>query len=148
MGRLHAGRVSPSFAGDPEAYLLQGETLARGHGYTNPLIDIENRSATSGDEPLPAAAVVVLPARLPGVRRGRSSWGRVAHADPRRRRGVAPVEYVQAVLGAVSILLAFALARRLFDERVALVAAAIVALYPNLITTTATRFNSRPSSSR
>ncbi len=37
----HAG-VEPRFAGDPQAYLLQGETLARGHGYTNPLIDIEN----------------------------------------------------------------------------------------------------------
>ena len=48
------------------------------------------------------------------------------------------IEYVQALLGVVTIFLVFLLARRVFDERVGLFAAAIVALYPNLIATTAT----------
>jgi 4-amino-4-deoxy-L-arabinose transferase-like glycosyltransferase len=41
-------------------------------------------------------------------------------------------------LGTLTILLVFLLARRVFDARVALLAAAIVAVYPNLIAMTAT----------
>jgi 4-amino-4-deoxy-L-arabinose transferase-like glycosyltransferase len=51
---------------------------------------------------------------------------------------VRAIEYVQAVIGALTILLVFMLARRVFDVRTGLIAAALVAFYPNLITITAT----------
>ena len=51
---------------------------------------------------------------------------------------VLSIEYVQAVIGTLTILLVFLLARRVFDVRTGLIAAAIVAFYPNLITITAT----------
>ena len=48
--------VQPRFASDPSAYLLQGETLARGEGYVNPLVDIANVTRRAHHEPLEAAS--------------------------------------------------------------------------------------------
>ncbi|MDQ1468199.1 MAG: hypothetical protein QOH10_2614, partial [Actinomycetota bacterium] len=132
----HAG-VAPRFAGDPQAYLLQGETLARGKGYTNPLIDIENAIRERNHErPLPRQPSSFYPPGYP-VFIAAVAWT-VWHTPISDGDIVRAVGYVQAFLGVVTIVLAFALARRVFGSRVALVAAAIVALYPNLITTTAT----------
>jgi 4-amino-4-deoxy-L-arabinose transferase-like glycosyltransferase len=132
----HAG-TAPRFVGDPQAYLLQGETIARGHGFTNPLIDIENARRRQEHEPLLARQPSSFyPPGYP-VFIAAVVWT-VWHTPIPDGDLVRAVEYVQALLGVLSILLAFALARRLFNERVALVAATIMALYPNLITTTAT----------
>src|SRR3954452_19403400 len=37
----HAG-VKPHFVSDPSAYLLQGKMIARGDGYTNPIVETAN----------------------------------------------------------------------------------------------------------
>jgi 4-amino-4-deoxy-L-arabinose transferase-like glycosyltransferase len=141
-GALRVGWVvragaSPHFLGDPEAYLLQGEMIATGHGYTNPLIPIDNRiRAERHEPPLPEQPAAFYPPGYP-VFVGGVVWV-VWHTPIPDTAVVASVEMVQALLGILSILLVYLLARRAFGDGAGLTAAAITALYPNLITTTAT----------
>ena len=132
----HAG-VPPHFNSDPEAYLLQGETIARGEGYTNPLIHIENElRARKHEAAIPTEPAAFYPPGYPVFVAG-VTWV-VWHTPIPDDAIVRTVDYVQAALGILSILLVFLLARRAFGARAGLIAAAIVAVYPNLITTTAT----------
>ena len=132
----HAG-APPPFATDPEAYLLQGETIARGHGYTNPLVDIENAArAREHLGPLPRQPASFYPPGYPAFVAA-VLWV-VWHTPIPDGDPVRAVGYVQALLGVLTILGVYALARRAFDPRVGVVAATIVAFYPNLVTTTAT----------
>jgi 4-amino-4-deoxy-L-arabinose transferase-like glycosyltransferase len=132
----HAG-VEPQFNGDPGAYLRLGINFTDGNGYTNPLVDFLNLDRAQRHEPL----IAPQPASFypPGypVFVGSVIWV-VYHTPISDDAAVPAVEYVQALLGVLTILMAFALARRVFDARVGLAAAAMVALFPNLITTTAT----------
>ena len=132
----HAG-IPPRFTSDPEAYLLQGEAIAKGEGYTNPLIDIANAQRRRDHQPEVARQPTSFyppgyPALVAAV-----AWT-VWHTPIPDGDLVRAIEYVQAVIGALTILLVFLLARRVFDVRTGLIAAAIVAFYPNLITITAT----------
>jgi 4-amino-4-deoxy-L-arabinose transferase-like glycosyltransferase len=132
----HAG-IAPQFTSDPEAYLLQGEAIAKGEGYTNPLIDIANAQRRRDHQPEYARQPTSFyppgyPAFIAVV-----AWT-VWHTPIPDGDLVRAIEYVQAVIGAFSILLAFLLARRVFDVTTGVIAAAIVAFYPNLVTMTAT----------
>jgi asparagine N-glycosylation enzyme membrane subunit Stt3 len=128
---------APRFASDPEAYLLQGETIARGEGYANPLVDIENAIRRQRHEvPLAAEPASFYPPGFP-MFVAAVTWT-VWHTPIPDSDLVRTIEYLQALLGTLTILFVFLLARRVFDAQVALLAAAIVALYPNLIATTAT----------
>ncbi len=132
----HAG-TPPRFTSDPEAYLLQGQTIAKGNGYTNPLIDIANRQRRHDHQPLLAEQPTSFyppgyPAFIAVV-----AWT-VWHTPIPDGGLVRAIEYVQAIIGALTILLVFMLTRRVFDIRTALIAATIVAFYPNLVTITAT----------
>jgi 4-amino-4-deoxy-L-arabinose transferase-like glycosyltransferase len=137
VGWVAYAGVPPRFASDPSAYLLQGETIARGHGYVNPLVDIGNATRRANHEPLEASS----PASFypPGYSYfvGGVIWV-VWHTPIPDTDLVRAVAYVQAILGTITVLLAFEIARKVFDSRVAIVTAAIVALYPNFVTTTAT----------
>jgi 4-amino-4-deoxy-L-arabinose transferase-like glycosyltransferase len=137
VGWVAYAGVQPHFVGDPEAYLLQGETFARGEGYVNPLVDIANVTHRAKHEPLESASPASFyPPGYPAFV-GAIVW--VVWHTPIPDDGlVRAVGYLQALLGAISVLFAFEIARKAFDSRVALIAAAIVALYPNLIMTTAT----------
>ncbi len=129
--------VQPRFASDPGAYLLQGETLARGEGYVNPLVDIANAAHRAQHEPIEAASPASFyPPGYPAFV-GAVVWA-VWHTPMPDHAVVRTVGVLQAVMGALSVLLVYAIARSAFDTRVALLAAAVVALYPNLISTTAT----------
>jgi len=130
--------VQPRFASDPSAYLLHGETLARGDGYTNPLVDIANVARRARGEPTePSAPASFYPPGYP-VFVGGVVWV-VWHSPIPDHSVVRTVGALQAVLGTLSVLLAYAIARAAFrGARVALLAAAVVAFYPNLISTTAT----------
>ena len=129
--------VQPRFASDPSAYLLQGETLARGEGYVNPLVDIANAERRAHHEPLqPASPASFYPPGYPAFV-GSVVWV-VWHTPIPDHAVVRTVGVIQAVLGTISVLLAYAIARAAFGSRVALLAAALVAFYPNLIATTAT----------
>ena len=132
----HAG-VAPRFSTDPAAYLLQGETIARGKGFTNPLVDIQNEVRKQRHErPLPRQPSSFYPPGYP-VFVAAVVWA-VWHTPIPDTAEVRTVGYVQVLVGVLTILLAFAIGRRVFDARVGIVAAAMVALYPNLVTTTAT----------
>ena len=127
----------PRFTSDPGAYLLQGETIARGDGYTNPLSLIANAArAQRGEKPRPVEPTAFYPPGYPSFVAA-VTWT-VWHTPIPDRQLVHTLEFAQALLGTLTILFVFLLARRLFDARVALLAAAIVAVYPNLIATTAT----------
>ncbi len=129
--------VQPRFASDPAAYLLQGEVLARGEGYVNPLVDIANAQHRARGEPLEAASPASFYPPGYSVFVAGVVW-LVWHTPIPDHAVVRTVGVLQAVLGTISVLLAYLIARRAFDTRAALLAAALVALYPNLITTTAT----------
>jgi len=129
--------VQPRFASDPGSYLLHGEAIARGEGYVNPLVDIANVTRRARHEPLePASPASFYPPGYPYMV-GAVVWV-VWHTPIPDHAVVRTVGVLQAVLGALSVLLAYAVARTAFATRAALLAAAVVALYPNLISTTAT----------
>jgi 4-amino-4-deoxy-L-arabinose transferase-like glycosyltransferase len=137
VGWVAYAGVPPHFATDPSAYLLQGETLARGHGYVNPLVDIANVTRRANNQPLePASPASFYPPGYSVFVAG-VIWV-VWHTPIPDTDLVRAVGYVQALLGTITVLLAFEIARRVFNSRVGLVTAAIVAVYPNLVTTTAT----------
>ncbi len=136
MWVAHAG-VPPTFGGDPSAYLLDGTAIANGEGYTNPLIDIANVDRERRHLPkLARQPNAFYPPGYP-LFIGAVVWT-VWHTPIPDGDLVRAIEYVQAALGALSILLVFLLGRRVLGAKAGLVAAALVALYPNLITTTAT----------
>jgi 4-amino-4-deoxy-L-arabinose transferase-like glycosyltransferase len=137
VGWVAYAGVPPRFASDPEAYLLQGETIARGHGYVNPLVDIENVTRRAKHEPLKAASPASFYPPGYSVFAAGVIW-LVWHTPIPDPDLVRAIGYVQAILGTLTVLLAFEIARKVFDSRVAIVTAAIVALYPNFVTTTAT----------
>jgi Dolichyl-phosphate-mannose-protein mannosyltransferase len=137
VGWVAYAGVQPRFASDPEAYLLQGETLARGEGYVNPLIDIANVTHRARHEPLEAASPASFyPPGYPAFV-GAVVWG-VWHTPIPDTALVRTVGYLQALLGTITVLFAFEIARKVFGSRTGLIAAGIVALYPNLVMTTAT----------
>jgi 4-amino-4-deoxy-L-arabinose transferase-like glycosyltransferase len=137
VGWVAYAGVRPSFVSDPSAYLLQGETIARGQGYSDPIVEIANEARRAHHQPVePSVPASFYP---PGysVFVGAVVWT-VWHTPIPDTDLVRAVAYLQALLGTITVLLAFEIARRAFDARVGLLAAVIVAFYPNLVTTTAT----------
>ena len=115
VGWVAYAGVPPRFASDPAAYLLHGETFARGHGYTNPLVEIENVVRRQKHQPLlPSAPASFYPPGYP-LFVGAVVWT-VWHTPIPDTDLVRSVAYVQALLGTITVLLAFEIARRVFDE--------------------------------
>ena len=117
---LYAAREPTGFsAGDPLAYVYYGRELAAGHGY---------RSFTTHEPtafyPIGYPLFIAL-----------FAWP--------AQHGLLPDDVTrlaalgQAVLGTATVLFVWVVARRLFGERVALVAAALTACWPGLILLTA-----------
>jgi 4-amino-4-deoxy-L-arabinose transferase-like glycosyltransferase len=134
----HAG-VPPRFVTDPEAYLLQGEQIAHGHGYTNPLVRIANEQRAAAHQTLiPEQPSTFYPPGYPTFV-GAVAWA-VYHSPIPDDDGavVRAVGFVQALLGVLSILMLYELARRVAGEIVGLVAALMLAIFPGLVTLTAT----------
>ncbi len=129
--------VEPSFGSDTQAYLLLGKQLARGDGYQNPLIEPANKiRAQQHLAPLPREPSAFYPPGYPTFIAA-VAWT-VWHSPIPDHALVRTIGYVQALLGVLSILMVFVLARRVFGTGVGLTAAALMALYPNLIALTAT----------
>jgi 4-amino-4-deoxy-L-arabinose transferase-like glycosyltransferase len=115
---LHAARPTKAL-NDPYFYTVFGEQISRGHGYT----------LFSGE---PTAFYPVgYPAVLGGV-----FW--LMHHTPLPDNPARLIGFFQLVLGVATVALVFEVARRLYDPATGLVAAAVVALWPNLIFHTAT----------
>lgn len=106
-------------SGDPYAYLFHGRELAAGRGYHSLVSTVPTAFYPIG-YPL-FIALFAWP-----VQHG------LLPDDVTRLVGVA-----QAMLGTATVLAVWVIARRLFDARVGLLAAALVALWPGLILMTA-----------
>ena len=122
----------PPRVGDPLAYIFYGKELARGHGYRSFMAVLAGISGHPlGDQPAPPTAF--YPIGFPGALGG--LFWMVFHTPwPDSEAGLArAVGLFNACCDVGTVLLVFGVARRLFDNRVGLVAAGIVALFPNLI---------------
>ncbi|HEX6311692.1 MAG TPA: glycosyltransferase family 39 protein [Acidimicrobiia bacterium] len=115
---LYAARPNKGKLQDPTLYLFFGNQIANGEGYR-----------LLGGEPT-AYYPVGYPAALGGV-----FWLMKHTPIPDDYEKMAG--YFNLVLGVATVVVAFEVGRRLFDNRVGLVSAAVMALYPNLIFHTA-----------
>jgi hypothetical protein len=120
--------------GDSLLYFMNGHQIAEGHGYSNAFAAFEGvaQMRASGSHVLPAHDVpsAIGPPGYPATL-GALFW-LVIHS-PLPDNTVAAAVALNVVLGVATVLMAFELMRRLFDSRVALVTAAMLAVYPNLI---------------
>src|SRR5579862_85866 len=107
-------RDPPTF-GDPFIYLNTARGIAQGDGYHVLFSKLPTAFHPIG-----------YPGWLAGV-----VW--VAKSVGLERHESLLIMLVQAVIGTASVALAYAITRRLFDPRVAIVAAALTACFPNLV---------------
>jgi 4-amino-4-deoxy-L-arabinose transferase-like glycosyltransferase len=124
----------PPLTGDPMAYIFYGQSIAGGHGYRNIVTTFQELARL--DQPGAADVVtraeptayypIGYPAALAGL-----FWAVIHTPIPDNFPRVAA--FFNVALGAGTILLTFELARRLFDVRVGLVAAAIQSAFPSLV---------------
>jgi hypothetical protein len=122
--------------GDPASYYLYGKSIGHGHGYNNVLRDlVRAHEALAGNPVPPSVPTALFPPGYPAVLGG-LFW--VMFHTPFSGSLVAASATLNVVLGVAMVLMTFELARRVFDVRVALLAAALQAAYPNLIFHTAT----------
>ena len=132
----YAGHQPPLLS-DPGAYLILGQRLAHGESYGSvAAIVIDSARVLSGHAATPIPAGAFYPPGYPALIAAIlwvTQHSPLPDGDPVRAVG-----FVQAILGAATVGLVFLIARRVFDAGIALVAAAIVAFFPNLITVTAT----------
>jgi hypothetical protein len=125
--------------GDPVAYYFYGAEIARGHGYHSFGIFLARLNEIAAGGPrvishhnIPTA---LFPPGYPAVL-GALFW--VVIHSPLPDNLIAAAVSLNVALSVATLLLAFEVARRLFDVRVGLVTAALLAVYPNLIFHTAT----------
>jgi 4-amino-4-deoxy-L-arabinose transferase-like glycosyltransferase len=102
---------------DPSLYDLYGVRIAQGHGYT-----------------LPIGPTAYYPPGYP-ISLGILYW--IMFHTPIPDHTPIMIAGSNLVYGVLTVLLVFELARRLFDNRTGLVAALLVAVYPNLVFHTA-----------
>jgi hypothetical protein len=114
---LHAARPTKAL-NDPFFYTVFGEQISQGRGYT----------LFSGD---PTA---FYPVGYPAVL-GAAFW--LMHHTLVPDSPARVIGFLQLILGVATVALVFEVARRLYDDATGLVAAAVVALWPNLIFHTA-----------
>ncbi len=118
----------PPVGGDPVAYMFSGETLARGQGYRSVVGTLQQVPLRD----LPKTAF--YPIGYPGTL-GALFW--IVFHTPIPDNLPKTVGVFQALLGVGTVILTSELARRVFGNRVAVLTAAIVALWPNLVFYTA-----------
>lgn len=117
---------TPSGLHDPLFYRLLADSIAHGHGYSYPPPFNGPGIGFAPTAYYPPAYAAVL---------GAIRWLTLHTPLPDGQTAIAVV--VNLVAAAAGIVLVFAIARRIADERTALVAAALVAFWPNLIVHTA-----------
>lgn len=113
---IYAART-PQGIHDPSLYDLYGTRIAQGRGYT-----------------LPVGPTAYYPPGYP-ISLGILYW--VMFHTPIPDHSPIMIAGANLVYGVLTVLLVFGVARRLFDNRTALVAALLVAVYPNLVFHTA-----------
>ena len=125
--------------GDPVAYYFYGAEIAQGHGYTSFSLAMAriNEFVAGGPRLLPNHDIptALFPPGYPAVL-GALFW--LVIRSPIPDNLIAAAVSLNVFLSVATVLLAFEIGRRLFDIRVGLVAAALLAVYPNLIYHTST----------
>ena len=125
--------AEPPSGGDTTSYFVAGRDIAAGRGYrANPLAVVRERFAhpTEAISAPPSAFFPIgWPAALGALFWTTENLGLPNDTDALALEGV----LLNAVLGTAIVVLTFAIARRFFDPTVALLAAAIVAVEPNLV---------------
>ena len=120
----------PTVQGDSLAYTGIGTEIAHGHGYANFAVGLGDPQGRLRPYPPTAFYPVGYPATLGGL-----FW--VVFHTPIPDNLAKAVGYFQAVLGVATVAMGAELGRRLFNGRVAVGAAAILAVFPSLIFYTA-----------
>lgn len=132
---LYAGR--PPRNGDAPSYYFYGVEIARGHGYISVAAREHNLAEALGrhvavvGHDIPTA---LFPPGYPGLLGGLFWFVRLL---PLPENFTAAAVSLNVILSTATVLLAFEVTRRLFDTRAALLAAAFLAIYPNLVYHTA-----------
>ncbi|HXK34359.1 MAG TPA: glycosyltransferase family 39 protein [Dehalococcoidia bacterium] len=108
----------PQGLNDPSLYSILSDIMADGGGYTRPT-----------GEPF-AYYPVGFPATFAGLKKAGDIFG--------WERGALSIKMMNGVLSAFTVVLTYGLARRLLDRRVALVAGAIMAVFPSQVYYTGT----------
>lgn len=108
----------PQGLNDPTLYALFGDTIADGHGYVRP----------TGEKF--AYYPVGYPATLGALKKAGDifGWGRSTFS----------IKMMNGMLGAITVVLIYLLASRLFDRRVGVVAGALLAVFPSQVYYTGT----------
>jgi 4-amino-4-deoxy-L-arabinose transferase-like glycosyltransferase len=118
----------PPVAGDPVAYMFHGETIARGQGYRSVIGALQY--VPVHDLPQTAFYPIGYPGTLAAL------FWIVLHTPIPDNLPMA-VGIFQALIGVGSVILTSELARRVFGSRVAVLTAAVMAVWPNLVSHTA-----------
>jgi hypothetical protein len=131
--------IRPPRIGDPVAYYFYGTQIAEGHGYNNfgHYLARVHESVAGGPHVLPDHDIptALFPPGYPAVL-GALFW--VVIHSPLPDNLLTAAVSLNIALSVATVLLGFEIARRLFDVRVGLVSAALLAAYPNLIYHTVT----------
>ncbi len=109
---------APQGLNDPTLYALFGDTIADGHGYIRP----------TGEKF--AYYPVGFPATVAGLKKAGDifGWG----------RSIFSIKMMNGMFGAITVVLLFLLASRIFDRRTGVVAGALLAVFPSQIYYTGT----------
>jgi 4-amino-4-deoxy-L-arabinose transferase-like glycosyltransferase len=109
---------APQGLNDPTLYALFGDTIADGHGYVRP----------TGEKF--AYYPVGYPATVAGLKKAQDLFG--------VRRSIFSIKMMNGMFGALTVLLAYLLASRIFDRRTGLAAGVLLAVFPSQVYYTGT----------
>lgn len=109
---------APQGLNDPTLYALFGDTIADGHGYVRP----------TGEKF--AYYPVGYPATVAGLKKAGDlfGWG----------RSIFSIKMMNGMFGAITVVLLYLLASRIFDRRTGVVAGALLAVFPSQVYYTGT----------
>jgi hypothetical protein len=124
--------------GDPATYYIYGVQIGEGRGYNSAAVTMQQIADAPRDGRPPADNAVPTALFPPGYPATLGGLYWLMLHTPLPENLVTAAVALNVVLGVATVLLAFVLVRRLFDSRAALVAAALLAVYPNLVFHTAT----------
>jgi asparagine N-glycosylation enzyme membrane subunit Stt3 len=140
--RVHAARDR---GGDPVRYYFYGQSIARGQGYPSRARFMVRIAEAVQGHPVPRSLPTALyPPGNPAVL-GALFWATLH--TPFSNNLVAASAALNVALRVLTVLMAFEIARRIFDVRVGLLAAGLQGAYPNLVFHTATLHWERRSTS-
>ena len=125
------------FLSDPTFYRLAAEGIADGQGYRNAAAVYENIGAAFAEaEPIPIEELPHSAFYPPGYPAALAAVFWLGEHTPLTGDPTRLAAWLNVVLGTASVLLLFLVVQRLADTRTGLVAATMLAVYPNIVART------------